>query len=91
MNINNNFHHLMKNTKTTSAKIASDAAKTLKDPNASAIAKQLAGSALSQANKSHQTGKEMEDMASKVLASKKYSDQTKELAASVLSQSVKER
>jgi hypothetical protein len=33
----------------------------------------------------------MEDIASRVLASDKYSKETKELAGSVLSQSVKER
>lgn len=81
----------MANNKTTSSKVASNAAKTLNDPGASAAAKKLAGSALSQANKGSQTGAEMEDFAAKVLASNKYSDQTKEFAASVLSQSVKER
>lgn len=82
---------MSKNTKTTSPKVASDAAKILSNPNSSAIAKQLAGSALSQTNKGNQTGGKMETVASKVLQSDKYSDSTKDLAASVLSQSNKER
>lgn len=81
----------MTNKKKTSSKIASLAAKTLNDPNASKIAKELAGSALSQSDKSKQTGSEMEDKASKVLQSNKYSEDTKSLAASVLSQSNKKR
>lgn len=81
----------MTNKKKTSSKVASLAAKTLKDSNASKIAKELAGSALSQSNKSNQTGSAMEDKASKVLKSTKYSEDTKSLAASVLSQSNKKR
>ena len=49
------------NKKMTSKSIASLAAKTLRDKNASKTAKELAGSALSQKVKSHQTGAEMED------------------------------
>jgi len=79
------------NKKKTSSKIASLAAKTLKDKNASKIAKELAGSALSQKQKKHQTGGELEDKAAKVLKSNKYSKETKQLAASVLSQSNKKR
>lgn len=71
--------------------IASLAAKTLQNPNASNIAKEFAGSALSQANKGNQTGAELENKAAKVLSSSKYSEETKQLAASVLSQSNKER
>lgn len=81
----------MTNTKTTSARIAALASEKLTDPNSSAIAKQLAGSALSQVNKGNQTGKEMETIASRVIQSNKYSEETKELAASVLSQSNKGR
>lgn len=73
------------NTKKTSSTIASQAAQVLKDPNASAIQKSLAGSALSQSGTSNQTGGKMETTASKVLNSSKYNDQTKTLAASVLS------
>jgi len=81
----------MSNKKKTSSKIASLAAKTLKNKNASQIAKQLAGSALSQKQKANQTGGKMEEVASKVLKSDKYSDETKALAASILSQSNKGR
>jgi hypothetical protein len=66
------------------------AAETLKSQNSSDIQKSLAGSVLSQANKSNQTGSKMEDVASKVLNSEKYNDTTKSLAGSVLSQSDKE-
>ncbi|MBO0950629.1 hypothetical protein [Fibrella forsythiae] len=82
---------MAKNSKTTSPSIASQAAKTLGDPNASATAKKLAASALSQVNKGNQTGSDMETVASKVLNSPKYSDETKDLAASILSQSNKDR
>lgn len=79
------------NKKVTSPSIASTAAKILRDENSSNIAKKLAGSALSQANKIHETGKEMEKIASDVLKSDKYSDTTKSLAGSVVSQSDKKR
>ena len=82
---------MAKNTKTTSNSIASVAAKVLQNENSSQIAKELAGSALSQKNKGNQTGSAMEEKAAKVLNSTKYSDETKSLAASVLSQSNKER
>ena len=82
---------MAKNTKTTSVEIASLAAKTLQDPNASNIAKELAGSALSQKNKGNQTGAELEDKAAKVLSSNNYSKDTKSLAGAVLSESNKER
>lgn len=79
------------NKKKTSSKISSLAAQTLRDENSSKIAKELAGSALSQASSSNQTGAEMEDKASRVLQSNKYNKDTKSLAASVLSQSNKKR
>lgn len=79
------------NSKQTSDNVATQAAKTLRDPNASAIAKQLAGSALSQTSSNNQTGSDMETKASKVLDSNKYSENTKTLAGSVLSQSNKDR
>ena len=81
----------MSNKKQTSHRIASTAAKVLNDPNASATAKKLAGSALSQANRHNETGKEMEKLASQVLQSDKYNNTTQQLAASVLSQSDKSR
>lgn len=81
----------MKNTKKTSASVASQAALILKDPNASAIEKSLAGSALSQSSTNNQTGAHMEDIASQVLASPNYSEKTKTLAGSVLAQANKKR
>ncbi|WP_404704841.1 hypothetical protein [Yersinia vastinensis] len=80
-----------KNTKKTSQSVASQAAKILKDPNASAIEKSLAGSAPSQSSTNNQTGAHMEDVASQVLANSKYSEQTKTLAGSVLAQANKKR
>ena len=82
---------MSKNKKITSPSVASKASDILRDPNSSNIAKELAGSALSQRTKGNQTGSEMEDKAAKVLASNKYSEETKEMAASVLSQSNRER
>lgn len=80
-----------KNTKTSSSGLTSQAAQTLSNPNASATAKKLAASVLSQADSNKQTGAKMEDLASRVLQSSKYSDDTKSLAGSVLSQSNKNR
>jgi hypothetical protein len=79
------------NTKQSSPKVASLAAATLNDKNASQIAKSLAGSIIAQTHTGKQTGAEMESRASKVLQSEKYSDETKSLAASLVSQSNKER
>ncbi len=79
------------NNKKTSSEVASQAAKTLSDKNASKTAKRLAASALAQSVNGKQTGAEMEDLASAVLNSTKYSNATKELAGSVLTQSSPER
>lgn len=79
------------NTKQSSANAATLASETLRDPNASAIAKSLAASVLSQSSSTKETGKVMEAKASQVLQSEKYSDTTKSLAGSVLSQSNKQR
>lgn len=79
------------NGKQTSGGIASKAGATLGNPNASATAKSLAGSALAQSGTAKQTGARMEDRASQVLSSPKYSADTKALAGSVLSQSSKPR
>jgi hypothetical protein len=81
----------MKNTKQTSAKVATLAAEKLQDPNASQIAKSLAGAALAQRNTHKQTGAEMEELAAKVLGSDKYAEDTKTLAGAVLSQANKDR
>ncbi|WDU60889.1 hypothetical protein LRS56_18755 [Pseudomonas poae] len=79
------------NTKKTSDKMATLAAETLNNPNASVIAKSLAASALAQTGTDKQTSAEMEEKAGKALQSGKYSEDTKSLAASVLSQANKER
>jgi hypothetical protein len=79
------------NSKQSSSKAAKLASETLRDPKASATAKQLAGSVLSQTGSSKQTSAEMEEKAGRVLQSEKYSDDTKTLAGSVLSQSNKDR
>lgn len=79
------------NSKQTGQDIANLASQTLRDPNASTIAKSFAASALSQSSTSKETGKALETKASQVLQSEKYSETTKKLAASVLSQSDKAR
>ena len=79
------------NKKQTSAKLATQAAQTLTNANASKTAKRLAASVLSQTSTDKQTSAEMENMASKVLNSSKYNDETKSLAGSVLSQANKDR
>lgn len=79
------------NHKTTSSSVASQASYALRSSGTSKIQRQLAGSALSQVNGSHQTGKKMESVASAVLNSPKYSSTTKTFAGSVLSQSNKKR
>lgn len=73
--------------KKSSPSVTKLASSVLKDQNASQIAKQLAGSVLSQANTNNQTSEAMENIASKALQSDKYSETTKTLAGSVLSQS----
>ncbi|WP_269584422.1 hypothetical protein [Roseibium sp. Sym1] len=80
-----------KNKKVTSSNVASQAAEILRDPTSSAIARKLAGSALAQSGTGKQTGADLEEIASRVLSSDKYSDKTKQLAGSVLSQSNKTR
>ncbi|SAK60735.1 hypothetical protein AWB81_02032 [Caballeronia arationis] len=82
---------MSENKKQTSKPVAHLAAKTLSDPEASAIAKSLAASALSQTHSNRQTSAEMEHKASEMLHSAKYSEDTKTLAASVLAQANKER
>lgn len=82
---------MAKNDKDTSASIATLASETLRDPNASAIAKSLAGSALAQATTGKETGADMESKASQALRNPRSSDTTKALAGSVVSQSNKQR
>lgn len=80
-----------KNTKQTSARIATLASEVLQNDRASQIAKSLAASALAQRNGGKQTGAEMEDLAARVLSISRYADETKALAASVLAQANKAR
>jgi len=82
---------MSRNSKRTSQKVASLAAKTLNDDSASKTAKKLAASVLSQCDPKKQTGAEVEDLASKVLDSNKYNATSKTLAGSALSQSNEER
>lgn len=82
---------MSKNTKQTSDKTASQAAKTLRDPSASARDKSIAASALSQHGTGKETGKAMERTAAAALASGKTSPAVRKLAASVTSQSNKKR
>lgn len=79
------------NHKRSSAKLASEAGRVLRDENASDIQRRLAASVVAQRDGSKQTGADMEDEAARVLASPKYSDETKALAASLVSQSNRER
>jgi len=79
------------NKKTTSQKVAHIAAQILDNKNSSAIAKKLAGSALSQREMSKQTGAKMEKIASAALQDGRLAKDTKTVAASVLSQANKAR
>lgn len=80
-----------KNTKQTSSTVATLASEVLRSGSSSAIQKELAGSAMSQASTGKQTSADLESKASRVLDSDKYNATTKTLAASVLAQSNKER
>lgn len=82
---------MARNTKQTSTRVAKLAAETLQDSQASRVAKSLAASALSQRSGGKQTGPQMEDVAARVLASRRSADDTKELAALVLAQANKQR
>ncbi|SOE58694.1 hypothetical protein SAMN05414139_01413 [Burkholderia sp. D7] len=91
LSISHERTHVSVNTKQTSKVVATLASHTLHDPKASAIAKSLAASALSQSHTKNQTGAEMEHKAGQVLHSDKYSKDTKTLAGSVVAQANKER
>ena len=71
----------MPNNKQTSPSLASVAGEVLQDSSSSQIARKLAASVLSQTGSNHRTGADMEETAARVLASPKYSDQTRSLAA----------
>lgn len=79
------------NKKQSSSNLASQAAKTLQNENASEIKKKLAASVVAQASTGKQTGAEMETIASNVMKSSKYSEETKSYAASLVAQSNKSR
>lgn len=81
----------MANSKRTSPGVVKQAARTLNDPNASALQRSLAGSALRQATANAQTGAEMEGKASRALDNPRSADLTKTLAATLVSQSNKGR
>ncbi len=82
---------MSRNNKITSSPVVSTASEVLRSTTASATAKSLAGSALSQRVPSHQTGGKIEELAGGVLDSAKYSATTRSLAGSVVSQSDKNR
>ncbi|WP_277977967.1 hypothetical protein [Pantoea endophytica] len=82
---------MSKNTKQSSKSVTHIAAQTLKDPNASAIQKSLAGSVLSQSHTQKETGADMEAKVSQALKNPNSSDVTKTLAGSVVSQANKNR
>lgn len=75
--------------KSTGGKVASTAGRTLSDPNASAIQRSLAASALSQAGSSKVTSKLMETKASAALKNPNSGAITRQLAGSVTSQARK--
>jgi hypothetical protein len=81
----------MANTKQTSPRVASTAARALSNPSSSAVQKSLAGSALRQAGTSAQTGARMEAKASHALTNPRSAALTKELGASLVSQSNRKR
>lgn len=77
------------NAKSTGAKVASTAGRTLNDTKASGLQKSLAGSALAQAGTGKVTSKAMEAKASNALKSANSSPRTRELAGSVTAQARK--
>ncbi len=72
--------------KTTGAKAASAASKTLRDGRTGTDSKSAAGSALSQVNKGRTTGKKAAEAASNVLQSSSTGATSKRAAGSALSQ-----
>jgi len=73
----------------TSGKVASAAAKVLKDPKSSKDAKTAAASALTQKGSTETTGKKAASAASKVMKDPKASKEAKSVAASALTQKKK--
>ncbi|WP_374401743.1 hypothetical protein [Niveibacterium sp.] len=81
----------MSNSKRTSAPEAAKAAQVLRDPQSSAVQRQIAGSVLSQRATGRVTGPEVEHKAGRVLESNHYNSTTRSLAGSAVSQSDKNR
>lgn len=79
------------NKNKSSPKLASQAAGSLQNENSSKIKRKLAASVVAKTHTGKQTGAEMETIASDVMKSSKYSEETKSYAASLLSQSNKSR
>jgi len=75
----------MKNEKTGHT-VASKASESLRDPNASALQKSLAGSALAQSGTKKETSAEMATVASRALQDGRVNATTQSLAGSVLTQ-----
>lgn len=70
-------------------KVGSVAGRTLSNPNASAVQRSLAGSALAQKGTNKAAGKAMEAKASATLQNRTASTTTKQLANSITSQAIK--
>lgn len=81
----------MNNTKRSSTRVSSLAARTLVDPKASAIQRSLAASVLRQTATNAQTGAAVEGKAARALDNPRSTNITKALAASLVSQSNKQR
>ena len=82
---------MSRNTKATSPQVGTLAGRTLSDPNASAVQRSLAGSALAQRGTGKQTSAAVEQAASRALSGSRSADTTKTLAGSVVSQSNRKR
>ncbi len=81
----------MANKKQTSPSVGTVASNTLRDPNASAIQRSMAASALAQCGTGKQTGANMEHKAGQALSRENSADLTRTLAATLVSQSNKDR
>lgn len=79
------------NEKKSSKELAKLASEVLRNPAASKIQKELAGSVLSQSKTKNQTSSVMEHKAGKALQNDRSAEVTRKLAASVVSQSNKKR
>lgn len=82
---------MTENSRKTSSKVASQAAKVLADSDAPEAARRLAASALAQSGSDKQTSAELEALASDVLKDPGSSEVAKTLAGSVMSQASHDR